>query len=157
MSQLMSSIKAGIFLQRKFGAVGENFLAPSFRVLVVTIGLTLRIEIGIATASAHGYQNFTQCRLWVVDPKQKLLKNKSNFKPKLRSKLGEGGQAKVFKAKFHSMDVAMKYIPLDKLKDGYTYHSPRLSYGCHEVYQQEKFRYHSTCKWSLEVIIYFAD
>ena len=68
-----------------------------------------------------------------------LLKAESNFKPKLKSKLGEGGQAKVFKAKFHGKDVAMKYIPLDKLKDGYIYHSPRLSYGCHEVYQQEKF------------------
>ena len=26
--------------------------------------------------------------------------------------MGEGGQAKVFKAKFHGKDVAMKYVPL---------------------------------------------
>ena len=62
---------------------------------------------------------------------------KSNFKPNLISQLGEGGQAKVFKAKFHDNDVAMKYIPLDKVKDGYEYEE--ISYGCHEFYMQEKF------------------
>ena len=62
---------------------------------------------------------------------------KSNFKPKLISQLGEGGQAKVFKAKFHGQDVAMKYIPLDKLKDGYQYDI--TSYGCSEYFEQEKF------------------
>ena len=51
--------------------------------------------------------------------------------------LGEGGQAKVFKAKFHGKDVAMKFIPLDHAKDGYKYEI--ASYGCHEFYQQEKF------------------
>ena len=53
------------------------------------------------------------------------------------SNLGEGGQAKVFKAKFHGKDVAMKYIPLDKLKDGYKYKDD--SYGCSEFFQQGKF------------------
>ena len=50
--------------------------------------------------------------------------------------MGEGGQAKVFKAKFHEKDVAMKYIPLDNVKDGYEYKSG--SYGCHEFHYQEK-------------------
>ena len=61
----------------------------------------------------------------------------SKFKPKLLSQLGEGGQAKVFKAKFHGRDVAMKYIPLDKVKDGYEYDVD--SYGCNEFHLQEKF------------------
>ena len=54
------------------------------------------------------------------------------------SQLGEGGQAKVFKGKFHGKDVAMKYIPLDKIKDGYEYNV--LSYGCSEYTLQEKFK-----------------
>ena len=62
---------------------------------------------------------------------------KSNFKPKLISQLGEGGQAKVFKGQFHGKDVAMKYIPLDKVKDGYKYDED--SYGCSEFYLQERF------------------
>ena len=66
-----------------------------------------------------------------------LLTFKSNFKPNLISPLGEGGQAKVFKGKFHGKDVAMKYIPLDKFKDGYEY--KWFSYGCSEYYSQEKF------------------
>ena len=61
---------------------------------------------------------------------------KRNFKPKLISKLGEGGQAKVFKAKFHGKDVAMKYIPLDKVQNGYTF--DWKSYGCSEFCTQEK-------------------
>ena len=65
----------------------------------------------------------------------------SDFKPKLISKLGEGGQAKVFKAKFHGKDVAMKYIPLDKVKDKYEYRT--TSYGCNEFHVQEKF---SNCR-----------
>ena len=65
-----------------------------------------------------------------------LLIIESNFKPKLESQLGEGGQAKVFKAKFHGQKVAMKYIPLDSIKSGYKY--SYLTYGCHEVYQQGK-------------------
>ena len=51
--------------------------------------------------------------------------------------LGEGGQAKVYKAKFHGKDVAMKFIPLDHAKEGYEYNFG--SYGCHEFVQQEKF------------------
>ena len=66
-----------------------------------------------------------------------LLTIESNFKPKLVSKLGEGGQAKVFKAEFHGKEVAMKYIPLDKVKDQYEHKSS--SYGCEEFYDQEKF------------------
>ena len=66
-----------------------------------------------------------------------LLTILSNFKPKLISQLGEGGQAKVFKATFHGKDVAMKYIPLDKLQDGYEYDV--YSYGCYEFYEQDKF------------------
>ena len=62
---------------------------------------------------------------------------KSNFKPKLISQLGEGGQAKVFKGKYHGKDVAMKYIPLDKVKDGYQYDN--RNYGCEEFYEQGKF------------------
>ena len=62
---------------------------------------------------------------------------KSNFKPKLISQLGEGGQAKGFKGEFHGKDVAMKYIPLDKVKDEYLY--DWASYGCSEFYYQEKF------------------
>ena len=50
--------------------------------------------------------------------------------------LGEGGFAKVFKAKFHGQLVAMKYIPLDKVKENYQY-TP-ISYGCHEYCEQEK-------------------
>ena len=61
----------------------------------------------------------------------------SNFKPKLISQLGEGGQAKVFKGEFHGKDVAIKYIPLDKVKDGYKY--TLVSYGCSEFNEQEKF------------------
>ena len=60
-----------------------------------------------------------------------------NFKPKLVSKLGEGGQAKVFKATFHGKDVAMKYIPLDKVKNSYEYEYN--SYGCAEFFDQDKF------------------
>ena len=61
----------------------------------------------------------------------------SNFKPKLLEKMGEGGQAKVFKGNFHGKHVAMKYIPLDNCRDGYGYQ--RGSYGCSEFWQQEKF------------------
>ena len=46
--------------------------------------------------------------------------------------MGEGGQAKVFKAKFHGKYVAMKYIPLDKLHREYKYSF--TSYGCHEFF-----------------------
>lgn len=60
----------------------------------------------------------------------RILKIESNFKPKLESQLGEGAQAKVFKAKFHGQDVAMKYIPLDSVKNGYDY--SHLRYGCQE-------------------------
>ena len=63
---------------------------------------------------------------------------KSNFKPNLISQLGEGGQAKVFKATFHGKEVAMKYIPLDKFKHDYQYDYG--SYGCNEFDMQEKFR-----------------
>ena len=66
-----------------------------------------------------------------------LLTYESNFKPTLVSGLGEGGQAKVFKAKFHGKDVAMKYIPLDQAKDVYKYDYE--SYGCNEFYYQEEF------------------
>ena len=66
-----------------------------------------------------------------------FLTTKSNFKPKLISQLGEGGQAKVFKGEFHGKDVAMKYIPLDKVKDGYDYN--KNTYGCSEYVLQEKF------------------
>ena len=45
-----------------------------------------------------------------------LLTVQSNFKPNLISVIGEGGQAKVFRATFHGQDVAIKYIPLDKVK-----------------------------------------
>ena len=51
--------------------------------------------------------------------------------------MGEGGQAKVFKGEFHGKDVAMKYIPLDKVKDGYKYKAS--SYGSSEFNEQEKF------------------
>ena len=53
------------------------------------------------------------------------------------SQLGEGGQAKVFTAKFHGKEVAMKYIALDKVKNKYEYKT--TSYGCNEFYVQEKF------------------
>ena len=66
-----------------------------------------------------------------------MLITKRNFKPNLTSKLGEGGQAKVFKAKFHGKDVAIKYVPLDMVKDDYKYDDG--SYGCNEFYMQEKF------------------
>ena len=65
------------------------------------------------------------------------MTNKSNFKPNLVSQLGEGGQAKVFKAKFHGNDVAMKYIPLDKVEQSYNF--AETSYGCHEFFFQEQF------------------
>ena len=48
MSQLMSSIKAGLFLQRKFGAAGDSFLALSFHVLDAMTGLIVKIKIGTA-------------------------------------------------------------------------------------------------------------
>ena len=66
-----------------------------------------------------------------------FLTIKSDFKPKLDSQLGEGGQAKVFKAKFHGKDVAMKYVPLDHVKHNYEFDFD--SYGCHEFVHQEKF------------------
>ena len=72
-----------------------------------------------------------------VSSKSRFLTSESNFKPNLVSELGEGGQAKVFKAKFHGKDVAMKYIPLDKVKHGYKYDVS--SYGCSEFHYQEKF------------------
>ena len=50
--------------------------------------------------------------------------------------MGEGGQAKVFKAKFHDKYVAMKYVPLDHVKHIYKY--TEICYGCHEFYEQEK-------------------
>ena len=62
----------------------------------------------------------------------------SDFKPNLIEQLGEGGFAKVFKANFHSEDVAMKYIPLDKVKDQYEY--KQSSYGLHELDNQEEVR-----------------
>ena len=65
------------------------------------------------------------------------MTSERNFKPNLVSTLGEGGQAKVFKGKFHGKDVAMKYIPLDKVRDNYEYRT--YSYGCDEFYWQEKF------------------
>ena len=67
-----------------------------------------------------------------------LLTVERNFKPTLISQLGEGGQAKVFKGMFHGREVAMKYIPLDNVKDGYKYDAYK-SYGCSEFYFQEKF------------------
>ena len=66
-----------------------------------------------------------------------LLRIKRNFKPKLKSLLGQGGQAKVFKAEFHGEDVAMKYVPLDKFKNDYQYEYK--SYGVHEFQNQETF------------------
>ena len=67
----------------------------------------------------------------------------SNFKPNLVSQLGEGAQAKVFKAKFHGKDVAMKYIPLDKAKYNYQYEWG--SYGCLEFFYQKKFLQYNAC------------
>ena len=67
-----------------------------------------------------------------------------NFKPNLVSQLGEGAQAKVYKAKFHGKDVAMKYIPLDKVK--YDYQYKWESYGCHEFFYQKEFSKKIACK-----------
>ena len=76
------------------------------------------------------------------------MKNERNFKPKLESQLGEGGQAKVFKAKFHRKNVAMKYVPLDHVKDNYEYKIG--SYGCHEFFEQEKvYQYKKKLKTEL--------
>ena len=74
-----------------------------------------------------------------VDYFPKLLTLKSKFKPRLQSKLGEGGQAKVFKGEFHGKDVAMKYVPLDHVKKNYEFDV--WSFGCHEFDQQEKVLY----------------
>ena len=63
---------------------------------------------------------------------------KSRFKPDLIEPIGQGGFAKLFKAKFHGDFVAMKYIPLDKVKDGYEY--DKNSYGFHEYQNQETAR-----------------
>ena len=73
----------------------------------------------------------------IIELWSNFWQNKRNFKPKLEKKLGEGGQAKVFKAKFHRKDVAMKYIPLDHVKDSYDYGA--VDYGCHEFWYQEEF------------------
>ena len=56
---------------------------------------------------------------------------KSYFKQNLISQLCEGGQPKVFRAKFHGKDVAIKFISFNKNKDGHN--------GCHEFFEQEKF------------------
>ena len=61
---------------------------------------------------------------------------RNNFKPDLIEELGQGGFAKVFKATFHGNLVAMKYIPLDKVKNGYEFNTE--SYGCHEYHHQER-------------------
>ena len=71
---------------------------------------------------------------------------KSTFKPDLIEPLGEGGFAKVFKAKFHGTIVAMKYIPLDKVKDGYEYSFD--SYGLHEYNNQEKVYLSAFYNWT---------
>ena len=91
------------------------------------------------------------CDDWIVagNPNRNVLKIlifwssalstiQRRFKPKLIKKLGQGGQAKVYKAKFHKRDVAMKYIPLDKVKDRYEY--TEFCYGLNEFYEQDKFK-----------------
>ena len=112
---------------------GGSFLAPTFLVLDATTGLIVTIKIG----------KFTVQRNYLHLILAEVMNNKSHFKPKLESKLGEGGQAKVFKAKFHCKFVAMKYVPLDHVKDGYEY--DWSSYGCHEYFHQEKFIGFSIC------------
>ena len=98
-----------------------------FRVPVATTGSMLIVRTGIFTTE---FANLIYTEL--------CFKNdKSAFKPDLIEELGQGGFAKVFKAKFHGKYVAMKYIPLDKVKNGYEFAYD--SYGCHEYYFQEQF------------------
>ena len=75
-----------------------------------------------------------------------VIENESAFFPKLKSKLGEGGQAKVFKATFHQKCVAMKYVPLDHIKDNFLF-EPN-TYGCHEYWHQEKLMTRSIQKFT---------
>ena len=54
---------------------------------------------------------------------------------RLKRKLGCGGQAAVYKAKFHGKRVAIKFIPTDKE----TKRFDQQSYGCAEYVNQERF------------------
>ena len=131
----MSSTMVGPFLSRKSNTVkrddGEPFPVRIFHAhrLTATTGSIVTTKIGMS--EYWKLVHLLLSNFWLSIRK---------FKPKLISYLGKGGQAKVFKAKFHGKDVAMKYIPLDSVKDGYDYR--RSSYGCHEFWNQEKF----TCK-----------
>ena len=149
------------------------FNAPIFRAPVAMTGSIVTIKTGMSKIQSWIFFYFLQQKIcsknFILLSLSKILDGslppivsksicsvfdhkKSDFEPKLESQLGEGGQAKVFKAKFHGQDVAMKYVPLDKVKDNYEY--KRNSYGCHEFYQQEKVFYWS--QW-VKMIVNWTD
>ena len=97
-------------------------------VLVAMTGSMLNVLTGIlSTLIVINYQHNFQVG---------VENKKSGFKPDLIEPIGQGGYAKVFKARFHGSFVAMKYIPLDKVKDEYAYKT--VSYGLHEYFNQVK-------------------
>ena len=81
------------------------------------------------------------------------FRNFWHYKKHFQAEIGVGvgrGQAKVYKAKFHGKDVAMKYIPLDHVENGYRYNS----YGCHEFDQQEKFFEDLSSNFGLDTLLF---
>ena len=98
------------------------------------------LDADCSNRNFYNWNSFRNCSVsqqqFFHIPLSYVLKVKSAFKPDLIEELGEGDFAKVFKAKFHGKHVAMKYIPLDKVKEDYQYRTK--SYGFHEYYNQEK-------------------
>ena len=84
------------------------------------------------------YIVFKQIGRLIFWPKSIRATIKSNFKPNLKQLIAEGGHSKIFKATFHGRNVAIKYVPLDKMRSSYTYE--RDSYGCHEFDNQERIQ-----------------
>ena len=129
-------MKDGPSIYERLEMLMANFHANVIGVLAATIGSILTTKTGFSSIPTLLINPFPTLVPKILGIRTFGIST-SQFKPKLESFLGQGGQAKVFKAKFHGKNVAMKYIPLDSVKNTYKFDS--LSYGCHEFCQQEKF------------------